>query len=96
MRRAVLAAFGAVAAASPAIAEAPAPAGAPVPKPLHVTVNPLAFAPAETLEEKLERRLRDADVLFRSICRGCGRREGLIDLDAGPFEPQRTLDTRKR
>ena len=63
--------------------------------PLRFTVNPSGSASAarETPEQMLERRLRQADAVFRSICRGCGRhQDGLTEVDAGPFEPQRTLD----
>ncbi|WP_375459124.1 hypothetical protein [uncultured Enterovirga sp.] len=62
--------------------------------PLAVTVNPQGFAPApETLEQKLERRTRESEFLFRHICRHCGNRTG----EAGAtFEPQAILDGSRR
>lgn len=66
--------------------------------PLRFTVNPSGYASPtrETAEQMLDRRLKQADALFRSICRGCGRhQEGLTEIDGGPFEPQRTLDRAK-
>lgn len=62
------------------------------PAPLALTVNPSGFEPAPgSLEEKLARRLRESDYLFRSICRGCGRHEALAEAGGGAFEPQRSL-----
>lgn len=64
------------------------------PEPLAITVNPQAFAPGpETLEQKLERRTRESEFMFRHICRHCGARTGEA---AAAFEPQAILDGSRR
>lgn len=61
--------------------------------PLALTVHPSGFAAVpEGLDEKLARRQRESQSLFRSICRGCGRHGSLVEADGSPFQPQRSLD----
>ena len=60
--------------------------------PLAITVHPSGYEPLrESLDEKLARRLRDSAHMFRSICRGCGRHEALLEAESGPFDPQASL-----
>lgn len=73
------------------------PAGAlaqAAPEPLAITVHPQSFAPGpETLEQKLARRTRESEFMFRHICRDCDNRIG----GAGTtFEPQAILDDSRR
>lgn len=61
-------------------------------RPLTLTVHPSGYeAPRESLDDKLARRLREDSFLFRSICRGCGRHEALLEPAERPFEPQASL-----
>lgn len=62
--------------------------------PLAITVNPSGYESApETLEEKLARRERESDYLFRHICRSCGSRQGEA---TATFAPQDALDASRR
>ena len=60
--------------------------------PLEFEVRPsgvLADIPAETADEALDRRLRQREYLFRSICKQCGRGDR-FSSDV-PFKPLEAL-----
>ena len=63
-----------------------------------VTVRPSSFddlsPAARAREERLQRRLREADFLFRHICVRCGGRES-AQANA-PFDPIGTLEGPRR
>lgn len=40
-------------------------------EPLRIRVHPGGYEGRETLEQKLARRFRESEFMFRSICRGC-------------------------
>ena len=78
-----LALLGSEAAASLALAQ----------EPLALTIRPSRFeeeaAQARARQERLERRLRQAEFAFRSICINCG--PGDRFNNSAPFEPLQVL-----
>ncbi|MDB5590814.1 hypothetical protein [Enterovirga sp.] len=66
----------------------------PAGPPLAITVNPSGYAAGpETLDQKLARRDRESEYLFRHICRDCGGRSG---EPGASFDPQSALDGARR
>ncbi len=87
---AVVTALSAFAAFALAVIATPAAAQEPS-RPLTFEVRPSAVEP-ETDEQRLERRMKRAEFLFRSICSHCGAASA--SPSSAPFRPLDTLGTK--